>query len=487
MTNNSNDINYIISQLQADPEIQSAISELNNSVAKLISLTSEKLSYKIIHDTVRSQITTAAPAPVIKTQARKRGGPAKRTDWTNAKPTDLRGAYAYRKRTNSPIEPELERALAETFSTYDTTTHKFNGRGGRPKVAKTTKIKANKRVTKQSTPTTQMGMTLPIYSIKTPNNKYVLRFDNGTDHSCLSKAATAPYELCLLDTKSRFAVIRKQCGQNKNILFVFKYNTGNTIPEIKHGIQRVNYDAANHALYTTADNSKSIYYWHLSNGQSPNQTVSLPAKLPEIRANSIKKETIIIDNNGNTTVHPIFVLFDITNCSEQNNKLLELIAASKSVATTPAPEQIIPSKTVAKKSAVFTDELIVEITPIKTTLDGQYNNVFVNGKKILSNHLNTSTEILFDGLLLAIHGTITSDPKFPTTPVWQIYDTDLRSRIPLQRQKFNKYNVYAKQMYTSPDAIRLDMSNRSNVFIKAERIRANATKKRFKMKNQHTK
>ena len=129
-------------------------------------------------------------------------------------------------------------------------------------------------------------------------------------------------------------------------------------------------------------------------------------------------------------------------------------------------------------------DLVVLVKPVKTTLDGTYNNVFVNGFRLLKNHLNTDVDILFVGTLLAVHGVMSESSEYPAQPVWQLYDADLRSRVPLHKQKFNNYNIYAKSLRTDGNQLRMDMSNRATCYVKADAIRRTAGQRRFRLKEK---
>ena len=129
----------------------------------------------------------------------------------------------------------------------------------------------------------------------------------------------------------------------------------------------------------------------------------------------------------------------------------------------------------------------VDIEYVKSDLHGAYNNVYLNGKRVLTNHYNTNAKLLFDGTLLAIHGIITDNRDFPKKPIWQIYDTNLKPRIALQKQKFSGYNIHVTNLNECGDGLYLGLSNRCTAIIKRDRTIKEAGQKRFIITQQKTK
>ena len=88
---------------------------------------------------------------------------------------------------------------------------------------------------------------------------------------------------------------------------------------------------------------------------------------------------------------------------------------------------------------------------------------------------------------LAIHGIITDNRDFPKKPIWQIYDTNLKPRISLQKQKFSGYNIHATNITERDDALYLNLSNRCTAILKRDRTIKDAGQKRFIISQQKTK
>ena len=435
---------------------------------------------KLIEPELNAALAKRFPNYDSKTQTFTRVHPKthnRRTNWNKATAAALRSAFAYRKKTDKPIEPELNTALANQFPDYDPKTQRFTRERGRT--------------------TTYGSRLLPLFSHITQRNTYALRFNNRQTGQPLLHSATAPYDLCLLDTKMHIAIVRKPIALNKNLLFIIDYVRGTVIPESKTGLESVSYNATAHEFITTPKKYNTVHHWVLSPSHNTTKTMFIPSQYPSILANAAHKQTIIIDDNGITTTHPNMQLPQ-QDCHDTLNRELQKILSSR-----PEPQKVVPQTqqtpptTTIKTSKPNVDEqsgvdntatttLTVTVKPIKTTLDGTYNNVFINGEKILSNHLNTRIDLLYDNRLLAIHGIVTDNPNMPQIPTWQVYDTQLQSKIPTHKQKYNNYSIYSTHIHTTAEGMHIRMSNRAVYYIKAQRIIQESGKKRFILDNQKT-
>ena len=436
---------------------------------------------KLIEPELNAALAKRFPNYDSKTQTFTRVHPKthnRRTNWNKATAAALRSAFAYRKKTDKPIEPELNEALAKRCPNYNPTTQCFSRKG-----------RCNR--------TPHHPTLLPLFSNITSLDKHSLRFNNRQKYQTLLKSATAPYDLCLLDTKMHIAIVRKPIALNKNLLFIIDYVRGTVIPESKTGLESVSYNATAHEFITTPKKYNTVHHWVLSPSHNATKTMFIPSQYPSILANAAHKQTIIIDDNGITTTHPNMQLPQ-QDCHDTLNRELQKILSSR-----PEPKKVVPqtqqtpTTTTIKTSKPNVDEqsgvdntatttLTVTVKPIKTTLDGTYNNVFINGEKILSNHLNTHIDLLYDNRLLAIHGIVTDNPNMPQIPTWQVYDTQLQSKIPTHKQKYNNYSIYSTHIHTTAEGMHIRMSNRAVYYIKAQRIIQESGKKRFILDNQKT-
>ena len=129
-------------------------------------------------------------------------------------------------------------------------------------------------------------------------------------------------------------------------------------------------------------------------------------------------------------------------------------------------------------------KIIVEIKPIKMTLEGAYNDVFINGRKILKNHINTEVQLFCEDTILGIHGIISGNKYYPESPIWLIYDTNIQQRPPEQKNIITKHNILVKKIYNYPEEIRLELDNRAIVILKNEKMKKIAELRRFVLDKQ---
>ena len=129
-------------------------------------------------------------------------------------------------------------------------------------------------------------------------------------------------------------------------------------------------------------------------------------------------------------------------------------------------------------------KIIVEIKPIKMTLEGAYNDVFINGRKILKNHINTEVQLFCEDTILGIHGIISGNKYYPEAPIWLIYDTNIQQRPPEQKNIITKHNILVKKIYNYPEEIRLELDNRAIVILKNEKMKKIAELRRFVLDKQ---
>lgn len=129
--------------------------------------------------------------------------------------------------------------------------------------------------------------------------------------------------------------------------------------------------------------------------------------------------------------------------------------------------------------------ITVTIKPIKTTLDGTYNDIYINGVKFIGNHVDTQIKLLCSNTILAIHGTIVNDPKYPEIPTWMVYDANLRSRIPEYKRKRSQHKIYANGITNTSDGTAiLELSNDAKIYLETERMKKIAQMRRFVVDNQ---
>lgn len=409
----------------------------------------------------------------------------------------LRHLYFYRNHKQLPIEDELNEELARRFSGYDKETKTF----GNAVQNKPVRKNAPRNVL------TIKKFILPIYSATTGNNnKYSLFFDFGKKKSNLLKASQTNYELCLFDEMLQMAIVRKNSGQSSSLLYIVDIKKGKILNNFKQGVKIARYQAKEHKIFVAAE--KTYSYTSVSRDSISYKHMNVPMSAETIKANSLQKNTILINKDGLETTCPLIKIADMQGLEKQNN-LIETFLNGKKDEINNNNKNIVPIiKTNSDKTDANNDkilektpikqetktpvsvkekpvkepkikEIIVKIKQIKLTPDGFYNDVFINDKKVLSNHINTKIETFADDTILAIHGIVTNDSNYPVTPMWVVYDTELKSRAPQIKQSLSKYYAQIKNVNEINGSIRLELTNKSNYLLNIERMKKIANGKKF--------
>lgn len=412
-------------------------------------------------------------------------------DWASASDVKLRSVFYYRKKRNLPIEPELAKMLAERFTGWNAETQTFTGtRTKRNKATKPTVKKSIDTSGTKNTPNTKEAL-VPLFCTQVADGQFSLHFDNGTTTQRLLVRASKPYELCLFDIKTKYAVIRKIDRGGQAHLFIIDCNTGQLIPENKPEINFVRWDKGSHDLYALKNMDSLRSGWHIMEHGRVAKPVFISHNAQTIRAIAINSDTVILDGDGSAHVGDTVALSDYDGISQQNSTIKKILfnglasAKTQAVDNPPvnveAPTNPQPVAPVAKTGTGSDKQVLrIKIKPVRTTLQGTYNNITVNGRRILSNHVDTEIKLLADGEVLAIGGIVTDDKTVSETMQWRVYFADLTSAIPVMKQSYSGYNAHAKAVYQMPDGgLRIDMSNKCSVFAKADKIRKIANGRKF--------
>lgn len=413
----------------------------------------------------------------------------------------LRNAHKYRKKIGKPIEPELNEELARRFSGYDKETQSFGNNkaiSGIKSERKTSDAVLHKQTLSETTKKgAQSDLLFPLFVAKDEN--YSLLFD-GRNRPLL-RGALAPYELYVFDEKTGAAVVRKKTGPDSYVLYLVNVKNG-SVPELsRSGVKNILYDYKRHSFYLPR--SGSMFFTEFYGADIIGNVYKLPLNVDTLRASKSETNTVIIDKNGKETFCALMEIADKDGMLRQNKIIKHLLdtienkpqnqsvvenknAVSEKVATDSAilTEPVIVTPAIkpditVKETEIKYKNLVVTIEPVKLTLDGAYNNVYINGKKLLNNHVNTSVKVLCDGTLLAIHGVVTDNRNYPTTPLWFLYDTELRFRLPEKKQCLSDYYVYIKNILDAGNVIKAELSDKTTYLIDAERMKKKADNKRF--------
>ena len=431
---------------------------------------------------------TSPAAPLKSPRAsRKRGDQKTVAEYMAMTQATLRTAHAYWLKKHGFIPDNLNTALQQTFQNcYDGTLKTFCGakRTRRPGVEKAAdKVSDVQVVVPQRVP--QQPAPVPLYSNCTGVRRYSLFFKDGrNNYISISRNANTPFELVLVDMKTNLAVVRKEADGVKSRFLVINCKTGNMVAKLASGVFEVKYKPDTHELYCDTQINAN-YSWRLTPGYIPIQTVSVPVGLKKLLAAERPRETLVIEANGTVNAQPLiklpdanYAIADMVPRSMDGDGAGDKNTAAPTVVTNGATvEQAAP----APMAPAPTNVLSVTVEPVKRTLDGTYNNVYVNGQLILMGHIDTEVVTFLDGTILGVHGIVTDDKKMPSRPVWQVFNPDLQARTFAQMNMYSQTRVYIAQVSESPNGLRLGLSNNSSIVIDAISAHARAKKRRFQI------
>jgi len=117
-------------------------------------------------------------------------------------------------------------------------------------------------------------------------------------------------------------------------------------------------------------------------------------------------------------------------------------------------------------SALNTQVLRVNVKMTKITPDGPYSDVYVNGVRILHNHVDTRVETFLNGTVLGVYGVPTDIPNTTTRPSWQLYDARLVRKTFNRQDSITKQDIYIERVLPlGTDKLVLDMSTKNKTRI----------------------
>ncbi len=425
----------------------------------------------------------AAPLKSVRAP-RKRGEQKTVDEYMSMTQATLRTAHAYWLKRHGFIPDNLNTALQQTFrNCYDGTLKIFCGTT-RNRQKAVEKVADDQVVVPQRAP--QQPAPVPLYSNSTGVRRYSLFFKDGRNkYIPISRNASTPFELVLVDMKTNLAVVRKEAEGFKSRFLVVNCKTGNVVAKLASGVFEVKCKPDTHELFCDTQNNAN-YSWRLTPGYIPIQTVNVPVGLKKLLAAERPHETVIIETDGTVNIQSLiklpdanYAIADIAPRSVDGDDAGDRNTVVSTVATDGATvEQAAPAP---MDPADPTNILSVTVEPVKRTLDGTYNNVYVNGQLILKGNINTEVVTFLDGTILGVHGIVTNDQKMPSRPVWQVFNPDLQARTFAQMNMYSQTRVYIANVSESPNGLRLGLSNNSSVVIDAVSAHARAKKRRFQI------
>lgn len=409
----ANIIKTLIEELSKNSEFVDTIKNLERLIISL----APSIVKKITGNIITKEIANLLPSAKKEKKTRK----DKKVDWTKVKEVGLRQAHSYRNKKGMPIEDELNEELARRFPGYDKGTKTF-GHTKKEQKSKILKPLKNSQQEKPKTIVRNNNLKLPLFSCLTNTNKYSLYFDNGNNTENLLKASKAPYELCLFDEKIQMAIIRKKTDINSYLLYVVDLKKGKIFSSFKQGVKIIRYNAKTHEIFVAAE--KAYSYTIISRDSTTHKYMNIPTYAETIKADSLQKNTILVNKDGKETTCPVIKISEQKDLGTQNQKIETFLNSTSSekvstvnntTTTLEIPKEEEPTKeettavhipepkdqeNKAKSEISYTSteikyqNLVVSVKQNKITFDGIYNDIFVNDKKILSNHITTQINLL---------------------------------------------------------------------------------------------
>lgn len=377
----------------------------------------EQVVAGVFNTAVKEKVATSV-APVVKqtasaaddaaSQAARpatKRSPGRKAIWSQSSEKSLRQAYCKRRRANREIEQELEAELIKRFPTYDAATHTFTGRSKRDDA--TDKVQMHR-------------VRIPRPYKDLSNNDIMIKY-----HA--AQMADTPIEDALhVELKRRYPT---------------RYDAVNRV--LRDGKRA---GKQKRPLRELSDNTiKTMYYTSRTKGISNELHAELIRRFPGYDA---KTRTFIRLGRGER----FMTQAEIKEYEAQQRR----DAVAKATDTTLAP----------KKSPVSDGLLNVSVLRTKMSPDGVFYDVYVNGTRILHNHIGTEIHTFMNGTVLGVYGTATDIPNLPTKPSWQIYDTKLSRRTFAQTNSITKKNVYITRVAPIGDKqLSLEVSNKMHVIL----------------------
>jgi len=337
------------------------------------------------------------------------------TDWTKSSDNALRLAYSNRRRGGMAIEPELDAELARRFPGYDATTQTFVG---------------NKRF-------------------------------KGAAHPAIAAMAAAHKKPMTewADVTLKHAYYKAR--RNGNISAELNAELSRRFPEYDATTQKFvtkspKTSTCKKSLADLTDNTlKTMYYKLRDKGISAELNEELARRFP---AYDKKTRTFVRLYQGER----IATQSDIEEIEHQQALAAARQRAEERAKKAAQRSAFAPAKTAPTARADKDDsDLVVTTKCLRISQDGPHYDVFVNGKRILHNHIGTQLQTFLNGTVLGVYGCVTDIPNFPDNPSWQVYDTNMKRRTFTQVHPYTKKSVYIKNIAQfAENQIRLEVSNK---------------------------
>ena len=348
-------------------------------------------------------------------------------NWENLSTDGLKSMYKYYRKRKLPIPDGLSAELENRFPNYN--------------IDKRTLSNTNKTNNNIIYQKRLKNLVLPLFSISNRNEKYDLFFENDDKKICILKSSTTPYDLCLIDENNKIVIVRKGLNNGSYSFYAINIEHGTVVYDYKNGSNFIYYSAETHEIFSsrTENGGNTPISKHITTKKNSD----IPSYMKKMHVNNVKK-TIYLSEDNKEKHCPLVTIENI-----QNNK-----------------PNIIKLSVQIKQNSNY------------------YNDIFVNGEKILSNHKNTKFKLFAEETLLAIHGTLTDNDLYPATPQWLVYDTQLNQRASNIPDFFTKKPARIENVTETNNNVILYMSTKANCLLDIKKLKKLAEGQRFVIEKQ---
>lgn len=469
----------IVGKVLSDARFQECVTTIVSELLKQATADKETVA-----DTVKSKTQSDAP---VKKQVKK-SGLTTTEDLSKLSEAALQARYYYRKKLGKLIEADLNAELARRFKKYNPETQQFKittKRGAeysemsdkclRSKYEKLKK--QNKEIDAKLS--AELERRFPGYNPETQQfwQKNKIDFTTATNRRLYHEFAyytshnlEIPDELNqeLARRFPRYNPTTKQFTKTdytkspdnslRNLYYYSKSHGKPIKPELNKELARrfPNYNPATHTF-------NPIVTKKVEEAPTIVKTPSVPAQISD-------EELINQYDRLKQAFRPIGVALNAQLTERFPGKYDPITQTFTNKPKKEEPKPVQPVKPV---------DLHVTLKQRKMTLQDAYYDVIVNGKTVLSNHVNTELRTFLDGTVLAVQGIVMNDPAYPQKPIWLIFDTKLQPNRFVSRDKFSGYRTYINALQETSNDLRAICSNKSTVILELDKYKRIANGARF--------
>lgn len=384
----------------------------------------EEVITSVFHPLESAAATAAASRPAA---TKKR--PGRKAIWSRSSDKALRTAYANRRKKGQDIDPELEAELVKRFPTYDAAMHTFTGRA----TPRPYKDLSNNQIMVKYQSALMAGTPITDALHEELKRRYPMRYD--AQNRVMSDKRNGGKQK---------KPLRELADKTLKIMYYNARSAGNIPAELNNELAR-RFPAYDKKTQTFVDLRGG---YRLATKEEIEEIDKRNAAIAAARRAEERKKQ-----------------------EAQRRIAEEKQAAEKQAAQTTTEQPVAASVTPAAPQVAAPSELLVTTKRLRISQDGVHNDVFVNGKCILHNHIDTRVQVFLNGTVLGIYGRTTDIPNYPDNPSWQVYDTNMKRRTFSQVHQYTRKSVYIKSIAPIGDSqLSLEVSNKMRVILDARPV-----------------